>query len=401
MNEYLIVRISNQLQAKVPWWIWTESDEQVTERGELASWQDLADLGDLAHSRKTILLINGADVLLKQLELPKGSARHLSKMLPFLIEDDVAQEVESLHLAVVNRQGQQAFVAGLDRNWFSQVWALCEQAGIKLFKALPDVLALPKQDGVTLLNWQNQWLIRRDEQAAYVIDSDWLHVLQSSGWLNDQVPVVLLAPNGASVCKAYPQWQHSEIESELDLLSMGAVTTPFSLLTGVFKASGTSKSYWSIWRKAVYAGIAFTALYCVSSLLTMNQMDQKSQALRVESERIFRSVFPDLHRIPTVSYLKRQMGDELARLSGGNAASNLLASLDTISASLSQIKGLKVNRINFDASRNEIRVDLQGQDFQQFELARKALETQFGVESGPLNRNDTMVFGSLTLTLER
>jgi general secretion pathway protein L len=400
VNEYLIVRISNQLQAKAPWWIWTESDERVTESGELASWQDLADLCDLAHSRKTILLINGADVLLKQLELPKGSARHLSKMLPFLIEDDVAQEVESLHLAVVNRQGQQAFVAGLDRNWFSQVWALCEQVGIKLFKALPDVLALPKQDDVTLLNWQDQWLVRRDEQAAYVIDSDWLHVLQNSGWLNEQVPVVLFAPNGALVCKSYPQWQHREIESEQALLSMGALATPFSLLTGVFKTSGMSKSYWSIWRNAVYAGITFTVLYCASSLLATNQMDQKSQALRVESERIFRSVFPDLHRIPTVSYLKRQMGDELGRLSGGNPENSLLANLDFISASLSQIKGLTVNRINFDASRNEVRVDLQGQDFQQFESARKALDTKFGIKSGPLNRNDKVVLGSLTLTLE-
>ncbi|QSA19710.1 type II secretion system protein GspL, partial [Vibrio furnissii] len=51
---------------------------------------------------------------------------------------------------------------------------------------------------------------------------------------------------------------------------------------------------------------------------------------RAESERIFRTIFPDKQRIPTVSYLKRQMSDELAALSGGSSGEHVLGWLSKL-----------------------------------------------------------------------
>lgn len=396
MNEYLIIRISNQKQATAPWWIWADNDRQITKSGELADWHDLADLSDLAQGRKTVLLLHSADVLLRQVKQPKGSGRHLPKMLPFLIEDEVAQDVEALHLSVVSKQGDQLLVAGVDREWFNQVWQLCQRAQLNLVKVLPDVLALPQSQGITLLNWQQQWLVREEKYKAYLLENEWLEVA-SETWQHSDLSVTLLAEEGSSVAEQHPQWQHQVIDGAAELLATHAVNVPFSLLSGPFKVSGSAKKQWSIWRKALLAGLFLTLVYCTNVFVSISQMDKQDQALRAESERIFHSVFPDLQRIPTVSYLKRQMDDELARLSGGEGDQRLLIALDTISQKLSGIAGLRVNRISFDSNRSEIRLDLQGTEFQQFEAVRKAFDGVFSVESGPLNRNGNAVLGSLTL----
>lgn len=401
MNEYLIIRISNQQQAAAPWWIWSDNDHQVVQSGELSGWHDLADLSDLAQGRKTVLLIHGADVLLKQVTQPKGSGRHLQKMLPFLIEDEVAQEVEALHLTVVNKQGDQLLVAGVDREWFTQLWQLCQQAQLNLIKALPDVLALPDNPGITLMNWQQQWLVRESSYNAYLLDDQWLNAV-CGNWQENELAVTFLADEKSSaendlIAAQHPHWQQQNISSAIDLLASGAIHSPFSLLSGLFKVSGSAKKQWNIWRKALLAGVFLTLVYCANVFISIHQLENHSQALRTESERIFRSVFPHLQRIPTVSYLKRQMDDELARLNGGEGEQRLLLAVDTISQKVSAIAGLQVNRISFDANRSDIRLDLQGSDFQQFEAARKALDGTFSVESGPLNRNGNAVIGSLTL----
>ncbi len=399
MNEYLIIRISNQPQASAPWWVWEDNDRQVIQSGELAGWQDLADLRDLTDGRKTILLINGADVLLKSVTQPKGSGRHLQKMLPFLIEDDVAQDVESLHLSVVSKQADQLLVAGIDRDWFSQVWQLCKDTGLKLVKVLPDVLALPGQPGITLLKWQQQWLVREDEQSAYVIDNEWLNLV-SETWLAAGRPITLLTEDEAAGVAEHANWQIQSVDSESALLFTGAINAPFSLLTGPYKISGAAKMHWQIWHKAVYAALALTFIYGANSYIKVSQLQAQSLALRTESERIFHLVFPGKSRIPTVSYLRRELDNELSRLSGDDSTNGVLTVLDVISDRLSTIKGLRVNRINYDPARSEIRIDLQGSDFQQFESARNAFGKEFTVASGPLNRTENIVLGSLTLKQE-
>lgn len=118
---------------------------------------------------------------------------------------------------------------------------------------------------------------------------------------------------------------------------------------------------------------------------------------RAESERIFREVFPDKRKIPTVSYLKRQMRNEEARLSGGGSDESMLIWLSKLPEALKKNGAIDVLSVKYDGSRDEIRIQAKSKDFQTFESARAELAQLFDVEQGQLNRSGTEVFGSYVI----
>lgn len=397
MNNILIVRISSQEGANAPWWIWNEHHQHIMESGVLPTWQALADLPDYVLSLSAIILVDGADLLLKQVELPKGSGRHLEKMLPFLVEDDIAQEVESLQLTVINKQGNKAFVVGMDAQWLGDLCQLCRENNIELTRVIPDVLALPESDDITLMALQQQWLVKDGAESAYVIDDTWLSSIVRSEWEPNQRDVTLLTPGAVSGVAISNQWQQKAIDSPEALLSQGAIASRTNLLSGEFKLNSGISAQWSVWRKVLVAAGILLVVYCAQTLFTIQQQKTERMAVREESERIFRSVFPDKQRIPTLSYLTGQLDSEVARLSGGDAQNGILVLLDRLSKKISALKGIQLTRLSYDESRGEIRIDLQGADFQQFEEAKNSLSSNFEVESGPLNRSGDLVLGSFTL----
>jgi len=107
---------------------------------------------------------------------------------------------------------------------------------------------------------------------------------------------------------------------------------------------------------------------------------------------------PDKQRIPTVSYLKRQMDDELKRLGGSDLSSeSVLEWLSKLPDTVGQVNGMQVQSFTFDGNRNEVRMNVTSRDFDSFEAARVKLETQFEVTQGPLNRNGEVVMGNFVL----
>ncbi|MGX9417951.1 type II secretion system protein GspL [Vibrio sp. WJH972] len=397
MNNTLIIRISNQEGASAPWWIWSESEQRNIESGELPTWYDLPDLPEHALSLNALILIDSADLMLKQIELPKGSGRHLDKMLPFLVEEDIAQDIESLHLTVLHKQGNKALVSGIDAQWLRDLCQLCRENNVDVARVIPDVLVLPDSDSVMLMAWQQQWLVRDGMNAAYVLEDSWLSSVIQTDWQPNQRAVTLLSPNSADNIVGVDDWQRLVIESPEVLLSQGAMASRFTLLSGEFKLKKGGSARWNVWRKVLFASVFLFALYCAQIIFTVQSQKTERMSIRAESERIFRSVFPDKQRIPTLSYLTGQLDNEVARLSGGNSQNSILVLLDELSKQISEIDGIQLNRLNYDESRGEIRIDLQGVDFQNFEQAKNKLSTDFDVESGPLNRNGELVLGSFTL----
>ncbi|WP_197467864.1 GspL/Epsl periplasmic domain-containing protein, partial [Marinomonas gallaica] len=78
------------------------------------------------------------------------------------------------------------------------------------------------------------------------------------------------------------------------------------------------------WQKVAVAAVLLVAVVVVDNVLKIQKYEAQASAYRVESERIFRQSLPGKNKIPTVSYLKREMEREVNRLSGGSEDSALL-----------------------------------------------------------------------------
>ncbi|MFZ3410036.1 type II secretion system protein GspL [Vibrio chagasii] len=405
MSEFLTVRLSSEPQSPVQWLVWSTSQQEVIASGELSSWDQLGELTPYAEKRSCIALLPGNECLIKRVEIPKGAARQFDSMLPFLLEDEVAQDIEDLHLTILDKDATHATVCGVEREWLKQALDTFREANIIFRKVLPDTLALPLEDqGISALQIDQHWLLRQSNYQAVSINEAWLAMFLQSDWValddEEQSPTIFsytALPSDDVQQQSGIEWQAKPAELVMSLLSQQAITSGVNLLTGTFKTKSSFSKYWRVWQKVAIAACLLVAVIVTQQVLKVQQYEAQAEAYRTESERIFRSVLPGKQRIPTVSYLKRQMNDEAKKYGGSGDGDSLLGWLALLPETLGQVKAIEVNSIRYDGNRSEVRLEAKSSDFQHFETARVKLEEKFTVEQGPLNRNGDAVFGSFTL----
>ncbi|WP_192889739.1 type II secretion system protein GspL [Vibrio bathopelagicus] len=405
MSEFLTVRLSSEPQSPVQWLVWSTSQQEVIASGELSSWEQLDELTPYAEKRSCIALLPGNECLIKRVEIPKGAARQFDSMLPFLLEDEVAQDIEDLHLTILDKDASHATVCGVDREWLKHALELFREANITFRKVLPDTLAVPfEEQGISALQIEQHWLLRQGNYQAVSISEAWLPMFLQSDWVvaseEDQATTIFsytAMPSDDVQQQSGLEWQAKPAELVMSLLSQQAIISSVNLLTGTFKTKSSFSKYWRVWQKVAIAACLLVAVIVTQQVLKVQQYEAQAEAYRAESERIFRAVLPGKQRIPTVSYLKRQMNDEAKKYGGSGDGDSLLGWLALLPETLGQVKSIEVESIRYDGNRSEVRLQAKSSDFQHFETARVKLEEKFVVEQGPLNRNGDAVFGSFTL----
>nr|WP_267135029.1 type II secretion system protein GspL [Vibrio sp. L3-7] len=411
VSEFLTVRLSNEPQSPVQWLVWSTSQQEVIASGELSRWEQLSELTPYAEKRSCIALLPGNECLIKRVEIPKGAARQFDSMLPFLLEDEVAQDIEDLHLTILDKDSTHATVCGVEREWLKQALDKFREANIIFRKVLPDTLAVPlEEQGVSALQIDQHWLLRKGNSQrqgnyqAVSISEAWLPMFLKSDWIvadEQEEPTKIFSytslPSDDVQQNSGMEWHAKPAELVMALLSQQAITSGVNLLTGTFKTKSSFSKYWRVWQKVAVAACLLVAVIVTQQVLKVQQYEAQAQAYRMESERIFRAVLPDKQRIPTVSYLKRQMNDEAKKYGGSGEGDSLLGWLALLPETLGQVKSIEVETIRYDGNRSEVRLQAKSSDFQHFETARGKLEEKFAVEQGPLNRNGDAVFGSFTL----
>ncbi|MEZ8052121.1 type II secretion system protein GspL [Vibrio atlanticus] len=405
MSEFLTVRLSSEPQSPVQWLVWSTSQQEVIASGELSSWDQLDELTPYTEKRSCIALLPGNECLIKRVEIPKGAARQFDSMLPFLLEDEVAQDIEDLHLTILDKDATHATVCGVDREWLKQALDQFRKANIIFRKVLPDTLAVPVEDqGISALQIDQHWLLRQGHYQAVSISEAWLPMFLQSDWVvadDEEQPTTIFSyttmPSDDVQQQSGMEWQAKPAELVMSLLSQQAITSGVNLLTGTFKTKSSFSKYWRVWQKVAIAACLLVAVIVTQQVLKVQQYEAQAQAYRMESERIFRAVLPGKQRIPTVSYLKRQMNDEAKKYGGSGDGDSLLGWLALLPETLGQVKSIEVESIRYDGNRSEVRLQAKSADFQHFETAKVKLEEKFSVEQGPLNRNGDAVFGSFTL----
>ncbi|PAR37308.1 type II secretion system protein GspL [Vibrio metoecus] len=396
VSEFLTVRLSSQKETTIPWLVWSAEQQEVIASGEVAGWEALHELESYAEQRSVLLLLAASDLILSSVEIPPGATRQLENMLPYLLEDEIAQDVEDLHFCVLSKSRETADVVGVDRLWLRACLDHLKACGFEVKRVLPDVLAIPQPEpGLAAMQLGDEWLVRKSATQGIAVDAQWLSLLAASDWVKQEdefLPLQAFTPLPELALAETQVWRNEPSGLVMQLLTQEALSNKINLLTGSFKPKSSWLRHWQVWRKVAVAAVLFVAVSISYSLFQSHQYEAQADAYRAESERIFRSLFPDKQKIPTITYLKRQMSDEMARLSGGSSVGSVLKWLSPLPEALKGAN-LQVQSIKFDSNRREIRLEATGRDFQGFEQARTQLEQYFSVEQGQLNKNGEQVFG--------
>ena len=145
--EQLLVRLGSRQEDRVQWLVWSADEQEIIASGELPDASQLATLKERAGQRPAIALVPTCDIAMRWVALPPRASRKVLSAIPFMLEDELAQDVSKQFFAMGPRRGDQQAVAIVSREKMEDWQDWLSEAGLYCDKLLPDVLAVPHHEG--------------------------------------------------------------------------------------------------------------------------------------------------------------------------------------------------------------------------------------------------------------
>ncbi|HEA3088471.1 TPA: GspL family type II secretion system protein ExeL [Aeromonas salmonicida] len=389
MSESLVIRLGTNAQQPVEWLVWSAKEEEIIASGTLASAHALGELRERAGGRPVVTLVPGSDLIFRRVSLPGKYSRQAAAALPYLLEEQIASDVDELHLVVLAHEGHDVDLMAVDKEKMQTWLGWLEAAGLKSQQLLPDVLALPQAaDGWSALQLGKEWLLRQGPCQGIVADEPLLAMLLAVEaepvTIHSHTPVPPI-PNA--------NWQAADPELPMLLLAKGALNCQANLLQGPYRPQTEYSRYWLQWRKvAVVAGLLLLVALTQRGV-HLYQLAEQDKALKAEIRQVYTRIFPGETRIVNV---RSQMAQHL-KLLGQTPQDGVLLLLTELAPTFAEVPGLKPQVLRFDAARGELRLQVTAPGFTEIERFRELAGKRFEVQQGEVRSTEGKVEGALVL----
>jgi len=418
MLETLYIRLGSHSQDTIHWLIWANTQQEIIASGTLDNASQLTELTEKSQQRQVVSFIPGCDVAIKSLKVPGNSPKAIRLAAPYMLEDDLAQEVESLFFAYssikTNEQGDNCFIAAVTREQLELWQSWLNTANIKCKVMIPDVLAMPFTDEqCSLVVLAEQILLRQSLWQGLVVDVNaWPLVAsrlfpfvedaeQEAQQINSYSPL----PNGEQLNSTQLNTTHLNLkampeELPLALLAQHVDLSLINLLQGEYQVKEQRSPALLNWLWV--AGIAVCALLMNVGIKGAHLMQLNAQQEQVEDQiiNLYKKTFPETKRV-RIATIKSQLTQKMSGIGTTGGNSGFLAMLNQIQPAFSAVSQLQAETIKYDGKRHEIRLQAIASDYQTFDNFRSQLEkATLKVSQGAQNNQGDKISGSFSISAQ-
>ena len=399
MSERLIIRLASTAQQKQHWLIWSENEKEIIATGEVDNAEQLNTLTEKSASRQVICLLPGVDVTIREVAINGAFNRQMQQALPYLIEEDLAGDVEKLHFTVIEKHTDLIHVAICDKQHMHNWLAWLADANISCKQFIPEGLAMPLSEHNY---WQavqigSEWIVRENKASAWSCESSMLDVILASKIdVEDQQTIESYSPIDESQSG---NWVKKSPTLPMQLLTAGTINNKTNLLHSEFKVNKEVNQTLRKWRFPVIFTVLFFVLCFINLYIKNQKIETKIELVKEQVESVYSLAFPSQSKL-RYTRIKRKITTMLDDSGSNTGAANFLIMLDDIAPSFKNNKQLVITTLKYDASRKEMRVLALGDNFQAFDKLKTDLPTEYNLQQGALNNSKNKVSGLLTIREE-
>lgn len=336
----------------------------------------LAEAAAACGGRRLIVLVPSADVVLATPEVPARAGAKLLKLVPFALEEQLAQDVETLHFAVGRPDAERRVpVAAVDRARITEWLAQLRDVGLAPVAMYPEGLVVPSNPAhVVLLLDGERVFVRRPGALPLTLEADPIdatlavaglpplepdagpgtHVIvyaSPADWELHRAPIEALRPAvGSLKVQLLP-------DGPLPLLAATAVTAPpFTLLQGDFATRQGFAGEWPRWRLAASLLAAFLALHLLTLGVDWWRLRKQEAALDQQLRAAAAEALPNVQdpgRLPSI----RAAVDGRLRSSRAAVGEGLLGTLGVLANATTQTPGTLVDSLSYRDGTAELQLD--------------------------------------------
>jgi general secretion pathway protein L len=359
---------------------WQILDSNLVSVAQAASGT-LNEAAELTPRRKVICLIPGEEILLLNVNIAARSRQQLIKAIPFTLEEDLADGIETLHFATGARQvdGRHP-VAVVSRPLMDALCSDLSAANILPTAIIPEPLCVPlPPSGWSLLVEDTRVVLRHGEYKGLVLEKDNL-----KEWLNRVFSEVDVKPELIRVyrCDANPEKpldfelpvdQQEHYDAPLKVLSTGLDEKhSINLLQGDYKSDTGVGKWLRPWRfAAVLLGI-WLGVQITSATVEFWRMSHENDALQARMEKLYRDTFPEAKRIVNPRVQMEQRLNALIAAQQNTGDTGFLALLNAGGQAIKTFQGIEIDTFNY--RQGKLVISLQASDFQSLEKVKQRLQ---------------------------
>ncbi|MGC4027828.1 MAG: type II secretion system protein GspL [Steroidobacteraceae bacterium] len=383
MADWLLFRLPRDA-AHTPHWLVAD------ERGQLLAAPSVdtgPELAAAARGRQVALVVPGADVLQLVANLPQAGEARLQQLAPFALEDQVSEDIETLHFALGARNAASGDtpVQVVSRALLDEWLARARSFGLEPAAVYADSELAPYLPAhLTLLIDEDHLVLRRDGATPAVLPAadpalalDL--VLGAEAAPEDLQVVVYAAPegwreHGAKFEALRPRVATLKVQLSaggvLPLLAQGlAAPARINLLQGSYRARTESGTSWRRWRMAAAAAAVLLLVHAGARIWELQRLRGAERAL---DAAIAQAAAVALPGEPLGGDLRRRVEQRLQLAgSGGRGQGEWLHVLAAVAAAHDNVPVTRIDGLDFKPGEMQLRIT--GPDATSLEQLSQAL----------------------------
>jgi len=344
MADWLLLRLPRTPQEQATWLV---VDGRGTAPGPPQAGA-LSLAAPRAAGRHVVVLVPGSDVLLAQPELPPAKAgAKLQQLVPFALEEQLAEDIEELHFAIGRRQGESTRVpvAVVARRLMDEWTTFLKSSGLEPEALYADSELLPQNPG--------QAVALLEEDAVVVRPPSGNVVTLPADALAEALEIALSGiepgtPGGRGLIlyTGAAEWhRHSAaVEAarerfegiQIQLLTGGPLTlfaqqlpttAATNLLQGPYTPAATHPVGWNAWRVAAMLLAGFIGLHVAGKAAELSVLKHADRRLDTSIQQIFQTAMPGQ---PVTYEARRVMEQRLAAARASQGSGGFLSALQAL-----------------------------------------------------------------------
>ncbi len=370
MADWLLIRLPRRPEQPASWLV-------VDPRGKPSGPPQSGPLSlaaPRAVGRRICILVPGTDVLLTEPDVPLKAGTKLQQVVPFALEEQLADDIDDLHFAIGRRapDSSRTPVAVIRRSLMEEWLTSLKSSGLDPEAMYTDSDLLPQNPGQAVALLEEDVVVVRPPLGSPVTLP--VEALGEALEIAQQGSPELSATGirGLVLYTGAAEWhQHSaKIESlrerfdgiKIQLLSAGPLAlfaqqlplvTPINLLQGPYAPTTARTVGWQSWKVAAILLAALIGLHVAGKAAELTALKRSEHTLDASIGETFRMAMPGER---STLDARRRMEQRLAAAQSGGGPGGLLPALQALVQARSVAPGTTLQALSFRQGTVDMKV---------------------------------------------
>lgn len=371
MTESLIIHLRDGIQ---PQWMVCNGDGHVVVNAVAG---DLAQAASMSIGRRVAVILPASEALATESDAPAKGAAKLAQVIPYALEERVADEIENLHFAIGNRDSAtgRVPVVVIARARIDARLAELRAAGLNPQAIYSEATLLPAMPGQMIALLDGDTLTLRMADAPPLVMpalsiADGIEMALATQ--HSAVAGLEPAPLGLLLYAGHDEWAaHQQAVDayrdrftgvKVQLLPSGplsvlapaaAADDAVNLLQGGLAVSSPLEAGWRAWRIAAVLAAALLCLHLGARGYELNRLHKTEAALDANIQDAFRAAMPGQQNATNA---RRRVAQRLDAIRSGGGGGALLPALSAIANARNAVPDAKIEGINFRDGTLDLRI---------------------------------------------